>query len=163
MRGKKGLAVLMTSMVLLSGCGKSTSTSALKVYNDYELQSREYTTLNYLNTNSSVDFQVAVQFVDGLVEQDNQGNIIPCLATKWEHNADSTVWTFDLRKNVKWLTRDGKEYEDVTADDFVESVKYALDAKNASTNRAKVFVGRCQNGRRFQSFAPQTPTTATVI
>ncbi len=138
MRGKKGLAVLMTSMVLLSGCGKSTSTSALKVYNDYELQSREYTTLNYLNTNSSVDFQVAVQFVDGLVEQDNKGNIIPCLATKWEHNDDSTVWTFDLRKNVKWLTRDGKEYEAVTADDFVESVKYALDAKNASTNQEMI-------------------------
>ena len=28
-----------------------------------------------------------------------------------------------------------------------------------STNRAKVFVGRCQNGRRFQSFAPFTRLT----
>ena len=32
-----------------------------------------------------------------------------------------------------------------------------------STNRAKVFVGRCQNGRRFQSFAPFTRLTIKML
>ena len=36
-------------------------------------------------------------------------------------------------------------------------------AKNASTNRAKVFVGRYQNRRHFQSFAPFTRLTIKIL
>jgi peptide/nickel transport system substrate-binding protein len=42
----------------------------------------------------------------------------PALATSWSSNAAGTVWTFKLRKGVKW--QDGKPF---TADD----VKYTFD------------------------------------
>jgi ABC-type oligopeptide transport system substrate-binding subunit len=52
---------------------------------------------------------------------------IPCLATSWEHNADSSVWTFHLRQNATWT--DGKP---LTADDFVYSWRRITDPDTAS-------------------------------
>ncbi|MBI5206802.1 MAG: ABC transporter substrate-binding protein [Candidatus Firestonebacteria bacterium] len=42
------------------------------------------------------------------------GEIKPMLAESWEHSQDGLIWTFHLRKNVKWS--DGKPF---TADDVV--------------------------------------------
>ncbi|MCC6745495.1 MAG: peptide ABC transporter substrate-binding protein [Acidobacteria bacterium] len=55
------------------------------------------------------------------------GSPIPCLATNWEHNADSSVWTFHLRPEATWT--DGAP---LTADDFVYSWRRAIDPETAS-------------------------------
>ena len=31
------------------------------------------------------------------------GKPVPALAKSWEHNEDSTVWTFHLREDVDWV------------------------------------------------------------
>mgnify|MGYP000530602486 CR=1 FL=1 len=51
---------------------------------------------------------------DPLVRLDPKLNIVPWLATSWEVSEDGKVWTFKLRKGVKW--HDGKPF---TADDVV--------------------------------------------
>jgi oligopeptide transport system substrate-binding protein len=72
---------------------------------------------------------------DGLVENDRFGRFVPSLAASWENNNDYTVWTFKLRKGVKWVDSNGKasKYE-VTANDFVEGMRYVADPKNGIKN-----------------------------
>ena len=62
--------------------------------------------------------RVACFMMDHLCYMDHDGNIIPRLAESWEANEDATVWTFHLRKDVKW--HDGTPF--VAAD-----VKYNFD------------------------------------
>ena len=56
----------------------------------------------------------------------NLVDIGPGLATKWTPNADGTVWTFNLRENVKW--HDGTPF---TADDVVATMERLVAAGNS--------------------------------
>jgi len=56
----------------------------------------------------------------------NLVDIGPGLALKWTPNADGTVWTFDLRQNVKW--HDGSPF---TADDVVATMERLVAAGNS--------------------------------
>jgi peptide/nickel transport system substrate-binding protein len=56
----------------------------------------------------------------------NLVDIGPGLALKWTPNADGTVWTFDLRQNVKW--QDGSAF---TADDVVATMERLVAAGNS--------------------------------
>ena len=51
---------------------------------------------------------VAGQIMEQLVKRDKDGNIEPALAEKWTTSSDGLVWTFDLRKNVKF--HDGSDF-----------------------------------------------------
>lgn len=134
----------MAVAVLLSGCGNKVPTSA-----DYStVYSGEYTTLNYLVTASENEFAAAANLIDCLVEYDNNGVIKPALAKEWKVSEDGLTWTFNLREGVKWVTYDGKEYAEVTAQDFVDSMKYVLDAKNNSST-ANIAYSVIKNGEKF--------------
>ncbi|MFH4284916.1 ABC transporter substrate-binding protein, partial [Acinetobacter baumannii] len=65
---------------------------------------------------------------EGLVIQDRDGNIIPGVAESWE-TKDNLTFVFHLRKDAKWSNG-----EPVTADDFVYSLRRAVDPKTASPN-----------------------------
>ena len=56
----------------------------------------------------------------------NLVDIGPGLATKWTPNADGTIWTFNLRENVKW--HDGTPF---TADDVVATMERLVAAGNS--------------------------------
>ncbi len=58
------------------------------------------------------------QITDGLVNSDMDRNIIPGLAEKWEVSPDGLVYTFYLRKGVKF--HDGTDFD-------AEDVKYTMD------------------------------------
>jgi peptide/nickel transport system substrate-binding protein len=51
---------------------------------------------------------------EALVYFDIPGNVVPCLAKRWEVNEDGTEYTFYLREGMKWS--DGEPY---TADDYI--------------------------------------------
>ncbi len=95
----------------------------------------EIPVLNPYNLTNTTEMKMTANTLDGLVETDNAGKYIPALAESWESNADFTVWTFKLKKGIKWVDNQGKEtaYE-ITADDFVESMRYIADPKNTVTN-----------------------------
>jgi len=59
----------------------------------------------------------------------------PVLAESWKPNADGTVWTFKLRKDVKF-----QNGQAMTADDVVATIDRLADPKNAS-NALSAFAG----------------------
>lgn len=72
------------------------------------------------------EIQVIRDLFEGLVNQDEKGNIVPGVATHWQSN-DNKIWTFSLRNDAKWS--DGTP---VTAQDFVYSWQRLVDPKTTS-------------------------------
>ena len=64
--------------------------------------------------------------LEGLVNQDADGNTIPGVAERWE-TTDNKTFIFHLRKDAKWSNGDP-----VTAEDFVYSFQRAVDPTTAS-------------------------------
>jgi peptide/nickel transport system substrate-binding protein len=63
-----------------------------------------------------------------------KGQVVPWLATSWKPNADATVWTFQLRKGVKF--HDGQE---MTSKDVVASMKQYVGAKESNAGLSPYF------------------------
>ena len=86
-------------------------------------------TLDWLNTSSQSDTEITVNCVDGLVEYNNLGQMVPCLAESWDISDDGLTYTFHIRQGVYWYTAEGTQYAEVTANDFVAGFRHMLDAK----------------------------------
>ena len=72
------------------------------------------------------EIQVIRDIYEGLVNQNEKGELTPGVATRWQSN-DNRVWTFTLRDNARWS--DGTP---VTAQDFVYSWQRLVDPKTTS-------------------------------
>ena len=81
-------------------------------------------------TSKSSTSDVIANVVDGLLENDKYGNLIPSLAEDWSVSKDGLTYTYKLRKGVKWYTSEGEEYAEVKAQDFVTGLKHAADGKS---------------------------------
>lgn len=128
---KKYLFILLACITVILAACSGESSSDESVYRT--LYAGEVKTLNYLKTSDNNEFAVAANLVDGLIEYNQYGIVQPAIAESWTSNDDATVWTFNLREGVKWVTHEGEEYADVTAQDFVDGLNYVLDAKNESS------------------------------
>lgn len=77
---------------------------------------------------------LAFNIFSGLTTYDSQtGKIIPDLAESWS-TPDNKVWTFKLRKGVKWQ----KGYGEFTAADVIYTYERILDPKTASPYRSEL-------------------------
>jgi ABC-type transport system substrate-binding protein len=70
---------------------------------------------------------VSQQIFDGLVQFDQTLTVTPALAQHWKASRDGLVWTFTLRRGVKF--HHGRE---VTADDVVYSLTRLVDRRTRS-------------------------------
>ena len=119
-----GLTV--AAALLLTACGQSDSDT--KTYSS--TFSGNPTTFNYLLDYYADNTAIITNLVDGLLENDNHGNLVPSLAEDWSVSSDGLTYTYKLRKDAKWFTADGEEYAPVKAQDFVTGIKYAVDNKS---------------------------------
>ncbi|MEE3661717.1 peptide ABC transporter substrate-binding protein [Brenneria sp. g21c3] len=71
--------------------------------------------------------QVARDLFEGLVNQDEHGNIIPGVAQRWQ-TSDNRTFIFTLRNDARWSNGDP-----VTAQDFVYSWRRLVAPENSST------------------------------
>ena len=115
-----------TAALLLVACGQSGSDT--KTYSS--TFSGNPTTFNYLLDYYADNTAIITNLVDGLLENDNHGNLVPSLAEDWSVSSDGLTYTYKLRKDAKWFTADGEEYAPVKAQDFVTGIKYAVDNKS---------------------------------
>ena len=95
---------------------------------DYRLTFQTPVTLDTLNTSSQSDTEILVNCVDGLVQYNNLGQMIPALAESWSLSEDGLVYTFNIRKGAYWSTSEGVKYAEVTAKDFEAGFHHMLDA-----------------------------------
>ena len=120
-----GTGLVLATGILLTACGQSnTDTSTFS-----STFSANPTTFNYLLDYYADNTAVITNLVDGLLENDSYGNLVPALAEEWSVSADGLTYTYKLRKDAKWYTADGEEYASVKAQDFVTGIKYAADNK----------------------------------
>lgn len=159
---KKLLSVILTAVMaasVLAGCGsasgdtqsaaasgadssasESTASDTAAGGNVYRvLYSSEVSTLNYLTTATTNEYQIGANVVDTLVEYDNFGEIQPGLATDWSYDEATKTWTFTLREGQKWIDSTGAVVADVTAQDFVDAMAYVLDPANVSSTASNLF------------------------
>ena len=88
----------------------------------------EAATLDPAKAEGLPEMHVIRDLFEGLVIQDRDGNIVPGVAESWQ-TEDNQTFVFQLRKDAKWSNGDH-----VTADDFVYSLRRAVDPKTASPN-----------------------------
>jgi oligopeptide transport system substrate-binding protein len=89
----------------------------------------------------------------GLTQDDENGMPVPGVATSWDTSADGLTWTFHLRPS-KWS--DGV---DLTADDFVFSMRRLVDPKTASDYANLLYV--VKNGQAVNT--GKLPLTALGV
>ena len=131
----KGKVLLATSALLLSAgvlaaCsgGKSGSSGGQTFSYVY---TQDPDTLDYSISNKKSTSEFTGNAVDGLLEVDKYGNLVPSLAKDWTVSKDGLTYTYKLRKGVKWMTSEGEEYGgEVKAQDFVTGLKHAADKKS---------------------------------
>ena len=66
-----------------------------------------------------------------LMEYDTKDEQQFDLAESVDVSEDGTVYTFHLRKGVKWVDQQGREVGEVTADDWVASMQHVIDNNDA--------------------------------
>lgn len=156
---KKVLALAMAASMMLSACGSaqapaetpaapsapeaSTTPAApstpaapekseIKPIEDlvmYQTHANELDTFNMLFSQSQSSSDVLCNLVDGLLEVDPDGKLIPCLAEEWGTEDGGITWTFKLREGVKWVDVNGNEKGETTAEDFLTGLEWVLNAK----------------------------------
>ena len=134
----KKIALALVALVLLSAATLGAATPKSKDY--VYVFSTDPRSFNYLNDQRATNTQHITNFVDALLEHDRYGILRPALAESWKTNDDFTVWTFNIRKGVKWVTADLEPYADVKAQDWVDALKYMLDNKSTLTYLIDGFV-----------------------
>ena len=130
----KGKVLLATSALLLSAgvlaaCSGGKSGSPGDQTFSY-VYTQDPDTLDYSISNKKSTSEFTGNAIDGLLEVDKYGNLIPSLAKDWTVSKDGLTYTYKLRKGVKWMTSEGEEYGEVKAQDFVTGLKHAADKKS---------------------------------
>ena len=133
---KKVLALLLVSAVMLGACGSnakgSSSSKKSDLVSEYSsVYVTDLETLDYTFSSRKTNSDHYTNFVEGLLENDQYGNLKGDMAKSWEVSDDGLTYTYHLRKGVPWVDSEGNEYgADVTATDFVTGLKHAVDVQS---------------------------------
>ena len=129
---RAGALLLAAALMLpgLTGCGSKQS-SGSEFLGTY---STDVTTLVPFYLPDTTGKKVISNVIDGLIENDRFGTFAPSLAESWTHNEDYSVWTFTIREGAKWYDHTGKEVADLTAQDFVDGMRFVADHKKTKSD-----------------------------
>jgi peptide/nickel transport system substrate-binding protein len=127
--------IFILSIFLIS-CGKSDKTKATEGKKIFRYnEAAGITSLDPARSRNRENLWACNHLYNGLVQMDDNLNIQPAIATRWEIADDGKTYTFYLRNDVTFhdheLFQDGKG-RTVTAEDFVYSFNRIIDEKVAS-------------------------------
>jgi len=118
--------VAMAVLVAFTACGTKKEAAAATGKIVFALQN-EPDGYDPGITNNSFASPFMTQLFEGLVTYDAKGEIVPGNAESWSISPDAKVYTFKLRKNLKWSN--GKS---LGAKDYVYSLLRVLDPKTGA-------------------------------
>lgn len=118
---KKLLPILMVLALLLSSAAFAGEESSTLVYG-----SGDYTRINPAMDEHG---EINLLIFNGLTAHDGTNKVVPALAESWEFDAAACIYTFYLRKDVKW--HDGEPF---TADDVKFTIEAIMNPENGSEN-----------------------------
>ncbi|MGQ0827746.1 MAG: ABC transporter substrate-binding protein [Bacteroidota bacterium] len=158
---KKSLFFILSLAVFCTSCSNSTDSPETKVAKGNKVyggtlrlnETEKFQTLYPLSITDVVSSHIANQIYEGLVKFNPKDlTIIPCLAEKWDINADGTVYTFHLKKGVLFhddaCFPDGKGRE-LKAGDVVYSFKLLSTDSKENLNFPATFQGRVLGADKF--------------
>jgi cationic peptide transport system substrate-binding protein len=119
-----------TSLLLLAGCNPNVENNALTPGIVYCSEGDPTSFNPQLTTNGTTTDASSYQIYNRLVEYDPAlGTIVPALAHHWFINDNGTIYTFYLRKNVKFHHNDNfTPIRDFNADDVIFSLNRVIDS-----------------------------------
>lgn len=113
---KKIIAVAITICILLSGCLEKKQSFNQSVLNKEYIAYAMTTFPKSLNMTAIYDdnsLEILNATFEGLVKKDDDGNIIPAIAERWEISKDKTTYKFYIREDACWSNG-----ESITAESF---------------------------------------------
>ncbi len=122
------------ALVFLFSCGSGSHSNQEHLVFRYN----EYANINTLDpafSRTLQDNSVCNQLYNGLVQLDDELNILPSIAKKWQVSEDGLTYTFHLRNDVYFHKHElfGKDStRTVTANDFTYSLNRLRDEKIAA-------------------------------
>ena len=134
-RMKKLLSLVLVLALLATVCVSVASADELKNLNTYETKARELETWNVHYSQAAADLNVLCNCIDGLLTNDNHGNLKLNAAKGYESPDGGKTWVFTLNEGMTWFNKDGEVQADVKASDWATGLEWVLNyAKNDSYN-----------------------------
>ena len=93
-------AVAVLSSALLAACSSGGKNANQPVTYTYVFSS-DPATLDYTVSGNSSTKQVTGNVIDGLLENDQYGNLVPSVAEDWSVSKDGLTYTYKIRKGIK--------------------------------------------------------------
>lgn len=131
----KKLLALVLALAMMATMVVSASAAPITDYKDYQTQANEMETFCIQHSQGAVDLNVLSNCIDGLLTNDNRGNLIGAVAKEWSSEDNGKTWTFVLRDDVTWVDYEGNYMADCVASDFLWGMEFILNAaKNEAAN-----------------------------
>ena len=132
----KKLLSLALALVMLAGLAAvPAGAEELKELNTYETQARELETWNIHYSQAAADLNVLCNLIDGLLTNDNHGNLKLNAAKSYESPDGGKTWIFTINEGMTWFDKEGEVMADVKASDWATGLEWVLNyAKNDSYN-----------------------------
>ncbi len=131
---KKMLAVVLAFVMILSAVSMAMA-EELTNLNTYETKARELETWNIHYSQAAADLNVLTNCFDGLLTNDNHGDLKTNAAKSYESPDNGKTWVFTLNEGMTWFDKDGEVQADVVASDWATGLEWVLNyAKNDSYN-----------------------------
>ena len=131
---KKILSLVLALAMLLSVCAIASAEELTELVT-YETQARELETWNIHYSQAAADLNVLTNLYDGLLTNDNHGDLKPNAAKSYESPDGGKTWVFTLNEGMTWFNKDGEVQADVKASDWATGLEWILNyAKNDSYN-----------------------------
>ncbi|MDR0419686.1 MAG: ABC transporter substrate-binding protein [Prevotellaceae bacterium] len=125
------ISIIFLLLLLASCSSKKTEFSSVFRYNE----SKGIPTLDPAFARTQAIINPCMQLFNGLLQLDDELNVVPCIAEKYDLSADGVTYTFTLRSDVFFHNHQvfpGGVGRKVLADDFVYTFYRLVDPKLAS-------------------------------
>ena len=131
----KKLLSLILALVMVLSVASIAGAEELTELNTYETQARELETWNIHYSQAAADLNILCNLIDGLLTNDNHGDLKPNAAKSYETPDNGKTWIFTLNEGMTWFDKDGEKQADVKASDWATGLEWILNyAKNDSYN-----------------------------